>query len=119
MASFVVLVLDKPDLLHLVLQAWRDAGAGSATVLESMGSHKMIRLFCRDDMPLFPSLHNLAEDREHTNRTIFSFVDSDAVVERMIAATEGVVGDLSQSDTGILIVLPVARVVGGQRGERV
>ncbi|MBI5956839.1 MAG: hypothetical protein HY871_07535 [Chloroflexi bacterium] len=50
------------------------------------------------------------------HNTLFSVVDDEAVIERTIAATQRIVGDLSQPNTGILFVLPVSRVVGGQRG---
>jgi len=112
MHYLVVLVLSRPEMLHSVLQAWQQAGAPGATVLESTGLGRVSHLLGRDDMPLFPSLRALGEKQEYTHNTIFSIVDGDEMVDKLIAATEGVVGDLSQPNQGILFVVPVARVIG-------
>jgi nitrogen regulatory protein P-II 1 len=112
MPSLVVLVLAKPEKLPDVLQAWQDAEAPEATVLESTGLGRVSEFFGRDDVPLFPSLRALDECRECIHHTVFSVVEDDGMVDRLIAATEGVVGDLSQPNTGIMFVVPVARVIG-------
>jgi hypothetical protein len=114
MYSLLVLVLDNTELLHDVLQAWEDAGVPGATVLESTGLRRVTDLFGRDDMPLVPSLRDLSERKTDAHRTIFCVLDDEAIVENTIVATERVVGDLSLPHTGILFVVPVSRVVGGQ-----
>lgn len=118
MYSLLVLVLDDETLLRDVLQAWEDAGAPGATVLESTGLRRVTDFFGRDDMPLFPSLRELAQKEHSMHRTIFTVLDAEALVEKVIAATERVVGDLSQPHTGILFVVPVARVVGGRMSQK-
>jgi nitrogen regulatory protein PII len=118
MHSLVVLVLGKTEMLQDILRAWQDVGAAEATVLESTGLGRVSHLLGRDDVPLFPSLRALSEDREFIHNTIFSVVDSDAMVDRLIAATERVTGDLSQPNRGILFVMPVARVVGYRPNEQ-
>ncbi len=114
MYSLLVLVLDNAELLHDVLQAWEDAGVPGATVLESTGLRRVAAMFGRDDMPLVPSLRDLSERESDAHRTIFSVLDDEKIIDKAIAATERVVGDLSQPHTGILFVVPVTRVVGGQ-----
>ena len=114
MYALLVLVLDNTELLRDVLQAWEDAGVPGATVLESTGLRRVTDMFGRDDLPLLPSLREITEKEHAAHRTIFSVIDDDAIVERAIAATERVTGDLSQPHTGILFVVPVVRVVGGQ-----
>lgn len=108
----VVLVLSHPEMLQGVLKAWQDAGAPGATVLESTGLGRVSRLLGQDDMPLFPSLRALSERPELTHNTIFSIVDGEAMVDKLIAATESVTGDLSKPNRGILFVVPLSRVVG-------
>jgi len=118
MYSLLVFVLDDEALLNDVLHAWEKAGAPGATVLESTGLRRVTDLFGRDDLPLLPSLRELAEKENCTHRTIFTVLDADALVDKVIAATESVVGDLSQPHTGILFVVPVVRVVGGQMSQK-
>jgi hypothetical protein len=114
----VVLVLDNPALLRDVLQEWETAGIAGATVLESTGMRRVADSYGRDDMPLMPSLRELSEKEQAAHFTIFSILDSDALVDKAIAATEKVVGDLSQPHTGVLFVTPVLRVVGGRRSHQ-
>ena len=112
MPCLVVLVLAKPEMLQDVLHAWDDAGAPGVTVLESTGLGRIDALLGRDDLPLFASPRIFLEHREAVHNTIFSVLESDSVVDTLIAATESVVGDLSEPERGILFVVPLSRVVG-------
>ena len=77
MHCLVVLVLAQPEMLTGVLQAWQDAGAPEATVLESTGLGRINALFGRDDLPLFPSFRSLSTCEECVHNTVFSVVDSE------------------------------------------
>ena len=112
MSYLVVLVLDNPDLCNSVLHAWEDAGVGGITILESTGVNRVRRAGLRDDLPLMPSLSDLFKSGETHHRTLFSVVDSAEQTERLRLATEGVVGDLNQPNTGILVVMPATQVYG-------
>jgi hypothetical protein len=108
----VVLVLARPEALQDVLHAWERAGAPGVTALESTGLSRLNELFGRDDLPLFPSPRSLLETSEVVHYTLFSVLDSDALIDKLIAVTEEVVGDLSEPDRGILFAVPVTRVAG-------
>ena len=84
------------------------------TILESTGLRRM-QAAMRDDLPLMPSLRDLLAGRETHHRTLFTVVPDDATVDRIVAATEGVIGDLSRPNTGFLFVVPVSRVLGLQK----
>lgn len=113
--TLVVLVLDDTDLLSDVLRAWVDAGVPGATVLESSGLRRVASALSREDAPLFPSLRDLLTQTTDSHNTIFSVIDDDAIVDRLIEATERITGKLTEPHTGMIFVMPVARVVGGQR----
>ena len=72
----------------------------------------------RDDIPLMPSLRDLLTSEELSYRTLFSVVPDEEAVDRVIAATEAVVGDLSLPNSGFLFVVPVSRAVGLQNRSR-
>ena len=109
----LLFVLHDPELLEEVLEAWENAGVGGITILPSTGlSHIRQKPSIRDDLPLMPSLENILNHIEHLNRTIFSIVESEEIVERVVQATESITGSLCSPDTGILAVLPLARVYG-------
>lgn len=109
----ILFVLNDPEKLDDLLDAWEAAGAPGATILYSSGLGR-VRLGggYRDDLPLIPSLDDFIQHEEALSRTIFAIVDAEALVDRIVAATEQVVGDLSLAHTGVMAVLPVARTYG-------
>jgi hypothetical protein len=98
-----------------VLEAWTREGAHGITVLHSTGVARLRGGGRRDDMPLFPSLRDLLAHDELHHRTLFTVVDGDALVERLIAAAQAIVGDFDTANTGILFTVPVERALGLQR----
>ena len=108
----ILFVLDNPDKLHDLLDAWEEAGTGGATVLVSTGMQRMRTGAIRDDIPLMPSLDDLYKRVEEHHRTLFTIVKDDDMLQKIVKATEHVVGDLNQPNTGILVVLPAAQVYG-------
>lgn len=58
-----------------------------------------------------PSLSDFYVQSEELSRTIFTIVNDD-LVERIIAVTEQIAGDLNKPGNGILVVLPTDRVHG-------
>ncbi|RME05970.1 MAG: hypothetical protein D6803_07725 [Anaerolineae bacterium] len=112
MNYMVILVVDDPDRCDSVLDAWDAAGARGVTILESTGLARMKRAAQRDDMPLIPSMARLLSVREERHRTLFSVVQGEEMVEKLSAAAQAVLGDLSQPHTGFLFAVPVSHVVG-------
>ena len=112
MYYLVILVVDNVDHCPDILDAWEEAGVLGVTVLASTGLGRIRRAGLRDDMPLMPSLQDLFEMEEVQHRTLLSVVDSQELVDRMVAVAEGVIGDLEKPHTGVLFVVPVAQVHG-------
>jgi nitrogen regulatory protein P-II 1 len=110
--KMILFVLNDPARVLDLLNAWREAGASGATVLFSTGMgrlHQSVTL--RDDIPLMPSLSDFYVQGDELSRTIFTVVRDD-LVERIVAVTGEIVGDLSMPGSGILIVLPTDSVHG-------
>jgi nitrogen regulatory protein P-II 1 len=111
--SLILFVLHDPEKLRELLDAWKEAGVSGATVLFSTGLGRLnYSDALSDDLPLMPSLEDFLPKVEKLSRTIFSLVEDEIIVERVIAATTRVVGDLDQPDRGLLMVLPVEKVYG-------
>lgn len=108
----ILFVLDDPDKLQDLLNAWENAGSGGATVMVSTGMQRMRSGAIRDDIPLMPGLDDLYKRIEEHHRTLFTIVKDDDVLKKIVSATESVVGSLNQPNTGILVVLPTAQVYG-------
>ena len=95
-----------------ILDAWENAGIRGVTILESSGLGRVRRAGIRDDLPLMPSLSDIFMNKETQHRTLFTVVKSQRQIDAVVNATQSVVGDLEQPDTGFLFVLPVSEVYG-------
>lgn len=113
MNYIVVLVLDDVSRSAELLDAWELAGVGGITILETSGLARERRKHgYRDDIPLMPSIRDFLQGRDEPHQTIFSIVQGEAMVERLIEATEAITGKLSEPHTGILFALPLSHVAG-------
>lgn len=113
MYYLVTLVLD--DINHEldVFDAWENTGVGGITILESTGLARVrLKEGYRDDVPLMPSIRSFFHSREEHHRTIFSIVEGEAMVQRLIDVTEAVLGPLTTPHTGILFAVPISHVAG-------
>lgn len=111
MYHMILLVLNSLEQCSPVLDAWEKAGAPGVTILESTGLARM-KSGIRDDLPLMPSIASFLKGREEHHRTLFSVVEGEARVDRIIEATQAITGDLEDEHNGVLFVLPVTRVLG-------
>ena len=84
MYYMVLLVLDKIERVPDVLQAWETTGVGGITILESTGLGRARRSGIRDDLPLMPSLIDFLRGKEERHRTLFTVVEGDQWVDRLI-----------------------------------
>jgi hypothetical protein len=112
----ILLVLHDPGFCEAVLNAWENAGVKGVTILASTGleRHRKKRSLM-DDIPLFPSLENFFSGEEFSNRTIFSIVEDDVLVDKIVEISQDIIGDFNLPNTGILAILPVIRTYGLNR----
>lgn len=109
----VLFVLNNPDLLNDVLTAWEEAGVSGVTVIPSTGLGRIRQKNgVREDVPLMPALEDFYRPTSDVNYTLFSVVESETLAQKVVRATEQIVGSLDQPRNGILIVLPVAQAYG-------
>jgi len=111
MAHLLVFVLDNLEQCSDILDAWEEAGVRGVTILESTGLGRL-RGALRDDLPLLPSLQDLLASRELHHRTLFTVIGDEATLERVITATQRIIGDFTRPHNGLLFVVPVTRVLG-------
>jgi len=110
---WIFFVLPKLEYLNDLMAAWQEAGVTGITILPSLGMVGwQAKNALREDMPLFPGVEDFREHKEATNRTMFTLVENEELVDKVVAATQRVVGDLNQPYSGVLAVIPVARVYG-------
>lgn len=112
MFFLVVFVLDDPDQCSNLLDAWENAGIRGVTILESSGLGRVRKAGIRDDLPLMPSLSDIFKNSETRHRTLFTIVNSQEKIDAIAKATQAVVGDLENENTGLLFTVPVSEIFG-------
>lgn len=114
---FILFVMHNPDLLEELIRAWEAAGVKRATVMFSTGMRRLQEQGLRDDIPLIPSLESFYQMSQTFSRTIFTTVQDESMIEKVLAATQRVVGDLRDHETGVFLVLPVIKAYGLEKGK--
>lgn len=112
MANLLMLVLDEPEKFSSIIRAWEAIGVPGVTMLDSVGSRQLRAQASRDDLPLIPSMQAVFAGSEEHNRTLFTVIEDDVILERAVEAAQQVVGDFMHPHTGILFVVPVSRTWG-------
>jgi nitrogen regulatory protein PII len=112
MYYMVLLIVDDLNICPTVLDAWEATKVPGITILESTGMGRLRKGGIRDDIPMMPSINELFRSREYRHRTIFSVVEGEEMVDRLVEISQEILGDLNDPNTGMLFVLPVSRVIG-------
>lgn len=112
MANLLVLVLDEPEKFSAIIEAWEEIGVPGVTMVDSIGSRQLREQARRDDLPLIPSLRAVFAGVEERNRTLFTVIEDDEMLERAVEAARKIVGDFMRPNTGILFTVPVTRAWG-------
>lgn len=102
----IFFVLNDPNRLNEILEAWEKVNVRGVTIVESTGMHRVRRQFI--PMRYISSLVNLEEN----HLTLFVIVKDDTQVQACVQAAEQVVGDLDNPDTGVLASWPLSLVKG-------
>jgi hypothetical protein len=104
----IFFVLNSPERLDDLLEAWEQAGIHGATIIESTGLHRQRR-------------HNLPETYQFQppsipvqvgHNSLFVIVETEQAVQNCLHATETVIGSLDQPNTGIFTYWPLSTVKG-------
>lgn len=106
----LIMVLDDTSQLNAVLAGWQQAGVRGVTVLESTGVNRL--LLRTEAQPMFMGFSQMFGSGRVGHNTLFAVVESMAIAEAAVQATEGIVGDLNKPHTGIIFALPVLKTWG-------
>lgn len=110
MMYMVMLVLDDPNRLDAVLEAWEAIGVSGVTIAETSGINR--RRVQKTRIPARYIFGQVVEGELENSYTLFTIVKDENVVEDCLAAVERIVGDLDGPNTGVLAAWPLARVKG-------
>lgn len=107
----LMLVLDDPNRLDEVLDAWDEVGVSGVTIIESSGINR--RRMARQVGALFmEGINRLIGSEEESHYTLLVIVPDDACVQDCLKAVEEITGDLNNPNTGVLATWPLTFVKG-------
>lgn len=109
----IMLVLDNPDQLDGVLEAWERTGIRGATIVESTG----IQRLRRKNVPM-RYIFQMPGFSEEGHLTLFVIVEGEQMVQDCLHATEQIVTDLDGPNTGVFAAWPLAFVRGVPSGSQ-
>jgi hypothetical protein len=106
----VMLVLDDPNRLDELLEAWRSAGVSGVTIMESIGAYR--RETRRVTGRYLFGLPGLTESAERSQYTLIAVVPDERTAELCLEASERIVGDLNEPNTGVFAAWELSSAKG-------
>lgn len=105
----IFFVLNSPEQLDDLLEAWEQVGIHGATIIESTGLHRQRSQSAPMRSPAFlpPSI-----PVEIGHKTLFVIVEDEQAVQACLEATERLIGDLTRPNTGVFAAWPLNVVKG-------
>lgn len=105
--QLLIAVINQEERMEEILSGFLEIGITGATLINTEGMGRLLA----SEVPIFAGLQALAGRTRPRNQTLFSVLD-DEKVEPALALLQEVCGDFSRPATGIVVTLPVNRVLG-------
>lgn len=105
----ILFVLNDPEKLDIVLEAWELVGITGVTILESTGIQR--RRSAQQRIPLRYRLGPMIP-HETGHYTLIAIVSNITIVTKCLSATENLIGNLDLPDTGVFTAWPLDVVKG-------
>lgn len=102
------LVLNKTEYLDDILDLFLKVGIKGATILDSQGMGRAIG----ESDHIFAPIRNLLDGARPYNKTIFTVVENENVLEEAVKGVQNILGDISEPGVGIMFTLPIGNVYG-------
>ena len=112
--NVLFIVLNKTEYLDDILDAFVEIGIRGATIMDSQGMGSA--LADNGGEPFFGVLRNLLDDARPYNKTIFTVIDDEDLLEKAVKTVKEIVVDIYEPGVGMMFTLPVGNVYGMDRG---
>ncbi|MFN2128541.1 MAG: CBS domain-containing protein [Anaerolineales bacterium] len=112
MTTLLMVILH--DLTHMpeILDSWKKIGVPGVTILHSIGGFQASELVRKSGLVGFLKMF---EEVRSSQRTLFSLIDDQALLEQAISEADRVVKGFDRPRSGILFTLPIDQVLGLQK----
>ncbi|MBU5427511.1 hypothetical protein KQI41_14050 [Tissierella pigra] len=109
--NILFLVLNETEYLDEILDGFVEVGVKGATILDSQGMGSAL-LNGGKDIPFFGVLRNLRDDARPYNKTIFTVIEDDEILDKAVNIVKEVLGDMEKPGVGLMFTLPVGKIYG-------
>lgn len=106
--NILFIVLNEVDYLEDILDMFLSEGVKGATVLDSQGLGQALP----ETIPMFGSIRYMMDGARPYNKTIFSLIEDNSKLERVIKGVYKIVTDLDEPGVGMMFTIPVKEVHG-------
>jgi nitrogen regulatory protein PII len=104
------IVLNEVNQLDEILERFVKIGVKGATVLDSQGMAGAMMHGPNKNIPLFGSLRTLMDNARPYNKTIFTVLESEELVEQTVSAVQDVLANKVSAGLGFMFSVPIGKV---------
>ncbi len=113
--NVLFIVLNEVEYLDDILDAFVDIGVRGATIFDSQGMGSALTASGGGKEPFFGVLRNLLDESRPYNKTIFTVIKDDKILEDAIKIVKDIVGDIYKPGVGMMFTLPIGNIYGMDR----
>lgn len=110
MMHALFLVLNEPKYLEDILAAFLEVGVKGATIVDSQGMGSALAANPNYELPFFGYLRTFLDDAHPYNKTIFTVLENEEMVEKAVKAVKSVLDDVHRPGIGFMFTVPVGHV---------
>lgn len=110
--QLLFVIVNREEYLDQVISFFLEMGVTGATIIDSVGMGRIVA----HDIPIFAGFRDLMVGNRPYNKTIFSVIDNDELIEPLIDGLENIMGNLDNPGTGLVFTVPINRIKGLGRG---
>ena len=108
----LVIVLNEVDYLDEILDSFVEMGVKGATILDSQGMGSAITDSGRGKDPFFGGIRMFIENARPYNKTIFTVIEDEEILNKNIKSVKEILGDINQPGVGMIFTMPVGNTYG-------
>ncbi len=107
-SNVLFLVLNKGEYLEEILDLFFELGVKGATIIDSQGMGRAIG----ESDHLFGPIRKLIDGARPYNKTIFTVIEDEELLSKVVEGVQDKLGDLSEPGVGIMYTMPLGSVYG-------
>lgn len=106
------IVINETDYIDDILAEFLEIGVRGATILDSQGMGSAIAQGDTTDIPLFGSLKRYLDSSRPYNKTIFTIIEGEEILDKAVNCVKDILGDMTKPGVGMMFTVPVGNVYG-------